>query len=107
MDWVTGIQKAIDYIENHITEKLDYEEIGENAFSSPYHFQRVFSILCGYTLGNTSATEGWPWRGRNWLRIKSRSSMQLLSTAMTVPTALPGLLPGSTALRLRLRASRG
>jgi AraC-like DNA-binding protein len=51
MDWVTGIQKAIDYIENHITEKLDYEEIAENAFSSPYHFQRVFSILCGYTLG--------------------------------------------------------
>lgn len=51
MDWVTGIQKAIDYIENHITEELDYEEIAENAFSSPYHFQRVFSILCGYTLG--------------------------------------------------------
>lgn len=51
MDWVTGIQKAIDYIENHITEELDYEEIAKNAFSSPYHFQRVFSILCGYTLG--------------------------------------------------------
>lgn len=51
MDWVTGIQKAIDYIEDHITEELDYEEIAENAFSSSYHFQRVFSILCGYTLG--------------------------------------------------------
>ena len=51
MDWITGIQKAIDYIESHITEELDYQEIAENAFSSPWHFQRVFSILCGYTLG--------------------------------------------------------
>ena len=51
MEWVVGIQKAIDYIEDHITEELDYEEIARESFSSSYHFQRVFSILCGYTLG--------------------------------------------------------
>lgn len=51
MEWVVGIQKAIDYIEDHISEDLDYEEIAKTAFSSSYHFQRVFSILCGYTLG--------------------------------------------------------
>ena len=51
MDWITGIQNAIDYIEDHITEDLDYAEIAKQSFSSPYHFQRVFSLLCGYTLG--------------------------------------------------------
>ena len=51
MDWITGIQNAIDYIEDHITEELDYAEIAKQSFSSPYHFQRVFSLLCGYTLG--------------------------------------------------------
>lgn len=51
MEWVVGIQKAIDYIEDHITEELDYEKIARESFSSGYHFQRVFSILCGYTLG--------------------------------------------------------
>ena len=51
MDWITGIQKAIDHIEDHITEELDYEQIARESFSSPFHFQRVFSILCGYTLG--------------------------------------------------------
>ena len=51
MEWVAGIQKAVNYIEDHITEELDYEEIAKAAFSSSYHFQRVFSILCGYTLG--------------------------------------------------------
>ena len=51
MDWITGIQNAINYIEDHITEELDYEVIARESFSSPFHFQRVFSILCGYTLG--------------------------------------------------------
>ena len=51
MDWITGIQNAINYIEDHITEELDYEQIAMASFSSSFHFQRVFSILCGYTLG--------------------------------------------------------
>ncbi len=51
MDWIIGIQNAINYIEDHITEELDYEEIARKSFSSAFHFQRVFSILCGYTLG--------------------------------------------------------
>ena len=51
MDWITGIQNAINYIEDHITEELDYGRIAKESFSSSFHFQRVFSILCGYTLG--------------------------------------------------------
>jgi AraC family transcriptional regulator len=51
MDWITGIQNALDYIENHLTEEIDYEQLAKVSFSSTYHFQRVFSILCGYSLG--------------------------------------------------------
>lgn len=51
MDWITGIQQAIDYIEDHIMEPIDYAEAAKRAYSSSFHFQRVFSILCGYTLG--------------------------------------------------------
>lgn len=51
MDWITGIQNAINYIEEHLLEDMDYEEIAKESFSSQFHFQRVFSILCGYTLG--------------------------------------------------------
>lgn len=52
MDWITGIQRAIDYVEAHITEPIDYEEAAKQAYSSSFHFQRIFSILCGYTLGS-------------------------------------------------------
>ncbi len=51
MDWIFGMQKAIDYVEEHLTERIDYDMIAARGFSSTYHFQRVFSILCGFTLG--------------------------------------------------------
>ena len=51
MNWITGVQRAINYVEDHLTEDIDYEKIASESFSSSYHFQRVFSILCGYTLG--------------------------------------------------------
>lgn len=52
MDWIQGIQRAIDYVEVHITEPIDYEEVAKQACSSSFHFQRVFAILCGFTLGD-------------------------------------------------------
>lgn len=52
MDWITGISKAIDYIEEHITEPTDYARAAKEACSSPFNFQRVFAMLCGYTLGD-------------------------------------------------------
>ena len=51
MDWIVGLQKAVDYIEDNLTETIDYEKVAARSFSSSYHFQRVFSILCGFTLG--------------------------------------------------------
>jgi AraC family transcriptional regulator len=51
MDWITGLQNAIDYIEDNLMDELDYTEIANRAYSSTFHFQRVFGILCGYSLG--------------------------------------------------------
>lgn len=52
MNWIQGIQRAIDYIEANITEDINYEEVAKQAYSSVFHFQRVFGILCGFSLGD-------------------------------------------------------
>ena len=52
MDWIQGIQSAIDYVEANITEEIDFEEVARKALSSSFHFQRVFGILCGFSLGD-------------------------------------------------------
>lgn len=52
MNWITSIQDAINYIEDHLTDEIDYEMVARVATSSSFHFQRMFSLLCGYTLGD-------------------------------------------------------
>lgn len=52
MDWICGIQRAIDYVEAHLTDDIDYETAARAAASSVFHFQRMFSMLVGYTLGD-------------------------------------------------------
>ena len=51
MDWIAGIQRAIDYMEENMEEPLDYTEIARRANLSGSYFQKVFSILCGCTVG--------------------------------------------------------
>lgn len=46
-----GIQNAIQYIEDNLTEKLNIDDIAAKAYVSSFHFQRIFSALCGFTVG--------------------------------------------------------
>ena len=51
MNWINGIQNALNYIEDNITDSLDYAEIAQQAYCSEFYFQRIFNALCGMTIG--------------------------------------------------------
>ncbi|MCM1171470.1 MAG: AraC family transcriptional regulator [Clostridium sp.] len=51
MNWVKIIEDAICYIEEHITEDLTVSRIAKEVNISAFYFQRGFSVLCGYTVG--------------------------------------------------------
>ena len=51
MDWITGMQNALNYIEAHLDQPLTITDIARQAACSPYYFQRIFRILCGMTAG--------------------------------------------------------
>ncbi len=51
MDWIKNLNRALEYVEDHITEELSYDRIAQEANSSKFHFLRVFSILTDRTLG--------------------------------------------------------
>lgn len=51
MGWIESIGEAIRYIEDHITEELSMDEIAGRVFLSPFYFQKGFSMLCGFTVG--------------------------------------------------------
>lgn len=46
-DLTADIQKALDYIESHLTQELEIREIAKQSFLSPFYFQRVFGAMCG------------------------------------------------------------
>ena len=48
MDWIQGIQRAIDYMEENMTEEIDFDEVAQQAYASSFHFQRVFGIGVEY-----------------------------------------------------------
>lgn len=50
MDWIECIDKALQYIENHITEELSIKDIADHVGFSPFYFQKGFSMLCGLTI---------------------------------------------------------
>lgn len=49
--WAEGIQNAIEYMEDNLTEELNIEEIAAKAYVSAFYFQKIFSVLCGFTVG--------------------------------------------------------
>lgn len=48
--FIKEMQKAINYIEEHVEEQLDIQTIAAQVYLSPYYFQRVFHAVCGVTL---------------------------------------------------------
>jgi len=49
--WTEGIQNAVQYIEDNLTEELCIEDIAAKAYVSPFYFQKIFNVLCGFTVG--------------------------------------------------------
>ncbi|TGE39195.1 AraC family transcriptional regulator [Desulfosporosinus fructosivorans] len=50
MEWLSAMNRAIDHLEANMTQKLDIEEVAKLAFSSPFHFQRMYHMLTGVTV---------------------------------------------------------
>ena len=50
MEWIERLNDAIRYMEEHLTEELNYEQLGKIACCSAYHFQRMFTYMAGVPL---------------------------------------------------------
>lgn len=45
MEWIERLNCAIEYIEEHLQEKIDYEKLAQIANCPVYHFQRMFFYM--------------------------------------------------------------
>ena len=49
MEWMAAIQQAITYMEAHLLEEINYEDVARHVHTSGYEFHRAFSFLSGMT----------------------------------------------------------
>lgn len=48
--WTEGLQNAIEYMEKNLTEDIQVKDIAAKAYVSEFHFHRIFSVLCGFSV---------------------------------------------------------
>lgn len=49
MDWLQLIQEAINYMEEHLLEDINYEDVSRQIGMSSYNFHRTFSLMANMT----------------------------------------------------------
>lgn len=49
MEWIEALQKAITYMEEHLFEEINYEDVAKQVHMSSYEFHRAFSFVTGLT----------------------------------------------------------
>ncbi len=50
MDWLIGMNNVLDYVEENITETIDYEKLAKMVCCSTYEFCRIFSFMAGVSI---------------------------------------------------------
>lgn len=49
--WIQCLSKAINYIEEHLTDDIDINEVSKQSYASGSHFQLIFHLVMGITIG--------------------------------------------------------
>ena len=51
MNWIDRLNQSVEYIEENLDKEIDISIASRIADCSPYHYQRIFSLLAEVTLG--------------------------------------------------------
>ena len=49
MEWIGQLQQAISFMERHLLERINYEDVAASVYMSSYSFHRCFSMMAGMT----------------------------------------------------------
>ncbi len=50
MEWIERLNTSLRYIEEHLIDEIELEQLGKIACCSSYHYQRMFTYMAGITL---------------------------------------------------------
>ena len=50
MEWISAIRKSVDYIEEHLKDKIVAQDVADQLYMSQVHFQKGFLVMTGYSV---------------------------------------------------------
>ena len=50
MDWLKGMNNVVDYIEENLTQPIQYKSLSRTIGCSVYEFSRIFSFMAGVSI---------------------------------------------------------
>ncbi len=51
MNWIQSLSKAVQYVEEHMTDEINIDDLASVSFTSGSHFQLIFHMVMGMTVG--------------------------------------------------------
>ena len=101
MNWIQGLSKAIHYIENHLTDDICIDDISGQVYTSSSHFQFIFHVVMGITLGEYIRNRRLSLAAQDLLRHNGKIIDVAMRLGMIHKRAFPKRLRVSTVCRLR------
>jgi AraC-like DNA-binding protein len=72
MNWIQSLTKAIQYIESNLTNEITLDDVANHVYVSGAHYQRVFSLTTGITIGDYIRNRRLSLAGQDLLLSKNR-----------------------------------
>mgnify|MGYP002579464813 CR=1 FL=1 len=72
MNWIQSLTKAIQYIESNLTHDITVNDVANHVYASNAHYQRVFSLVTGITIGDYIRNRRLSLAGQDLLLSKNR-----------------------------------
>lgn len=113
MYWIDDVQKAINYIEENLLEALSVEDVTNNIHSSKDYFQKVFTIVTGFSISEYIRNRRLSLAGQDLVKGKAKVIDIALKYHYETPESFAkafsrfhGVAPSSIRTRERLKTFR-
>lgn len=72
MNWIQSLSRALDYIEHHLADDIGVDDVSAHVYTSSSHFQFLFHVVMGITIGEYIRNRRLSLAGQDLLRPNSR-----------------------------------
>ena len=72
MEWINDINQSLHFMERNLTNQIGVEDVTNQIYTSSSHFQRIFNMVTGFTIGEYIRNRRLSLAGQDLLKTNSK-----------------------------------